>query len=99
VQLAPVISGVQRLTPEHLQARVMGAVEALGALCPGLGLVLGGVLVSIGSPRLAFAIVGAGAGLTTLAFARVHLDRIAASPARATGIGPPAAEGAPPAVP
>jgi hypothetical protein len=99
VQLAPVISGVQRLTPEHLQARVMGAVEALGALCPGLGLVLGGVLVSIGSPRLAFAIVGAGAGLTTLAFARVHLDRVAASPARAKGIGSPAPEGAPPAVP
>lgn len=91
VQLAPVISGVQRLTPEHLQARVMGAVEALGALCPGLGLILGGVLVSVCSPRVAFAIVGTGAALTTIAFARVHLDRAAASTAREPAVGPAAA--------
>ena len=76
VQFAPVISGVQRLTPQPLQGRVMGAVESLGALCPAVGLALGGALVTLSSPRTAFAIVGAGAALTTLAFARVHLDRV-----------------------
>ena len=69
----------------------MGAVEALGALCPGLGLILGGVLVSVCSPRVAFAIVGTGAALTTIAFARVHLDRAAASTAREPAVGPAAA--------
>lgn len=78
VQLAPVISGVQRLTPDALQGRVMGAVEALGAIFPGLGLVLGGVLVSVASPRAAFAVIGAGACLAAIAFARVHLDRVPA---------------------
>jgi hypothetical protein len=79
VQFAPVISGVQRLTPQPLQARVMGAVESLGALCPAIGLALGGILVTLSSPRTAFAIVGAGAALTTLAFVRVHLDRVPAA--------------------
>jgi MFS family permease len=76
VQLAPVISGVQRLTPQFLQGRVMGAVESLGALCPALGLALGGALVTLSSPRTAFSVVGVGAALTSLAFARVHLDRV-----------------------
>ncbi len=83
VQLAPVISGVQRLTPDALQGRVMGAVEALGAIFPGLGLILGGVLVSVVSPRVAFAVIGSGACLTAIAFARVHLDRVPAMPSGA----------------
>ena len=81
IQFAPLISGVQRLTPAPLRARVMGAVEALGAIFPAFGLILGGVLVTIGSPRTAFAIVGVGACVTALLFARIRIDE-----------APPAAE-------
>ena len=48
------ISLVQRLTPQHLHGRLMGAVESLGALCLAIGLPLGGALVVLSSPRVAF---------------------------------------------
>src|SRR5262249_17357649 len=53
VQWASLISAVQQLTPQHLQGRMMGAVESVGALCPVLGLSLGGALVALSSPRAA----------------------------------------------
>jgi MFS family permease len=61
VEWASVISIVQRLTPQALHGRLMGAVESLGALCPAVGLSLGGVLVALSSPRTAFLVVGVGA--------------------------------------
>jgi hypothetical protein len=73
VQWAPLVSAVQLLTPQPLQGRVMGAVESIGALCPAIGLALGGVLVLVSSPRTAFLVVGVGAVLTTVAFMRVPL--------------------------
>lgn len=73
VQWAPLVSAVQLLTPPALQARVMGALESIGALCPAVGLSLGGALVALSSPRTAFLIVGVGAALTTVAFMRVPL--------------------------
>lgn len=39
----------------------MGAVESLGALCLAGGLALGGMLVALSSPRVAFLVVGLGA--------------------------------------
>jgi hypothetical protein len=75
VQYAPVISSLQRLTPPALQGRVMGFLESVSAVCPAVGLMLGGALVAISSPRIAFIVVGAGAVLTTLLFARVRPDR------------------------
>jgi len=66
------ISVVQRLTPQHLQGRMMGAVESLGALCMAIGLMLGGALVAISSPRVAFLTVGLGAAGTTGAL--LHLS-------------------------
>jgi predicted MFS family arabinose efflux permease len=44
-----------------------------------LGLTLGGVLTATSSPRTAFVVVGAGAALTTLLFARVRPDRKSAA--------------------
>jgi hypothetical protein len=73
VQWASLISAVQRLTPRALQGRVMGALEAIGALSPAIGLLIGGALVELSSPRTAFLVVGIGAALTTVAFARVPL--------------------------
>lgn len=74
VQWAPLVSAVQLLTPQALQGRVMGALESIGALCPAFGLTLGGALVALSSPRVAFLIVGMGAALTTVAFVRVPLS-------------------------
>jgi hypothetical protein len=71
VQWASFLSAVQRLTPQRLHGQLMGAVESIGALCPGIGLLLGGVLVAVGTPRSAFWIVGAGAAATTIAFIRL----------------------------
>ncbi|HEX3435079.1 MAG TPA: MFS transporter [Solirubrobacteraceae bacterium] len=83
VQWASVISAVQRLTPEPLLGRMMGAVEAVGALCPAVGLTFGGVLVATSSPRTAFLVTGLGAAITSLGFvyvARMGLDPVDSGP-------------------
>ena len=71
LQLPSLISIVQRITPQRLQGRMMGAVESLGALCRAIGLPLGGALVVLTSPRTAFTIVGLGAVGTTAALLRL----------------------------
>jgi MFS family permease len=71
LQWPSLISVVQRLTPQHLHGRLMGAVESLGALCLAAGLLLGGILVAISSPRVAFLVVGLGATATTGVFLRL----------------------------
>ncbi len=82
VQWAALISAVQRLTPQNLQGRMMGAVESLGAICPGIGLSLGGVIAALSSPRGAFLVAGLGASLSTIAFVRLPLGKLtSASPA------------------
>jgi hypothetical protein len=60
VELPSLTSIVQRLTPTHLQGRMMGAVESLTALSLAIGLPLGGALVALSSPRIAFLVVGLG---------------------------------------
>jgi Major Facilitator Superfamily len=67
------ISLVQRMTPQDLHGRLMGAVESLAALCLAIGLPLGGLLVALGSARVAFLVVGLGALATTAAFVRLTL--------------------------
>jgi MFS family permease len=71
LQWPSLISLVQRLTPPPLLGRLMGAVESMGALCLAIGLLLGGGLVALSSPRIAFLVVGAGAVSTTLVFLRL----------------------------
>jgi MFS family permease len=74
------ISLVQRLTPQHLHGRLMGAVESLGALSLAIGLPLGGALVAISSTRVAFLVVGLGAAATTVAFIRLTLRGLEPEP-------------------
>jgi MFS family permease len=82
VQWAALISAVQRLTPQNLQGRMMGAVESLGAICPGIGLSLGGVIAALSSPRVAFLVAGLGATLSAIAFVRLPLGSLtSATPA------------------
>ena len=85
VQWAALISAVQRLTPQHLQGRMMGAVESIGAISPGIGLALGGIITALSSPRGAFLVAGVGATLSTVAFMRLPLGKLtSASPAPGT---------------
>jgi MFS family permease len=71
VQWASLISAVQQLTPPRLHGQLMGAAESIAAVCPAAGLLLGGGLVAVGSPRSAFLVVGIGATLMTFAFVRL----------------------------
>jgi MFS family permease len=80
VQWASLISAVQRLTPGPLLGRMMSAVESLGALCPAIGLSLGGILVALSSPRVAFLTTGLGAAATTVAFVRVSRSGLERTP-------------------
>jgi hypothetical protein len=84
VQWAALISAVQRLTPESLHGRMMGAVESLGAICPGIGLSLGGAIAALSSPRAAFLVAGVGASLSTIAFVRLPLGSLTAAAGGAT---------------
>jgi hypothetical protein len=89
VQWAALISAVQRLTPQKLHGQLMGAVESLGAICPAIGLTLGGTIAAIDSPRGAFLVAGLGATLITVAFVRLPLGTI-----RQAGVAPTGAEDA-----
>jgi predicted MFS family arabinose efflux permease len=60
VQWISVVTALQEATPADYQARVVGFLESLGAAMPGVGYILGGTLVALGSPRTAFAFAGAG---------------------------------------
>jgi MFS family permease len=60
MELPSLFSIVQRLTPKNLHGRLMGAVESLTALCPAIGLPLGGALVALTAPRTAFVVAGLG---------------------------------------
>jgi hypothetical protein len=73
VQWAALISAVQRLTPTALHGQVMGAVESIGAIAPGVGFALGSGIVALSSPRVAFLVAGIGASSTTAAFMALQI--------------------------
>ena len=60
VQWIGVMTALQEATPNEYQARIVGLLESLAAGMPGIGYLLGGVLVAIGSPRTAYAVAGGG---------------------------------------
>jgi len=94
VEWPSLISLVQRLTPQRLHGRLMGAVESLAALGLAIGLSLGGALVALSSTRVAFLVVGLGAAATTAAFVRLTLTGL--EPGTESMLEAPAA-GSPPA--
>jgi MFS family permease len=89
VQWIAVVTAIQEVTPRDYQARVTGLLESLGAGMPGLGYLLGGVLVSVGSPRTAYAVAGIGVlGLVVLVLiGRSRLTGNAAAHAQRHGPG------------
>ena len=52
---------IQERTPDALQARVNGLLEALHTAMPGLGFLLGGIVAAAASPRAAYWVAGLGA--------------------------------------
>ena len=65
IQWVSVMSGVQELTAPKYQARVVGLLESIGMLMPGLGFILGGVIAEVLDPRASFVAAGAGVLLVT----------------------------------
>ena len=82
IQWISVVTAVQEATPTDYQARIVGFLESIGAAMPGLGYILGGGLVAIGSPRTAYAAAGAGvlALVAVAALARPRLERPSGTP-------------------
>jgi MFS family permease len=60
VQWVSAISGVQELTAQGMQARVMSVLESIGAAMPGVGFAVGGLIATVASPRAAFLVAGVG---------------------------------------
>jgi predicted MFS family arabinose efflux permease len=81
VQWIAVVTALQEATPADYQARIVGLLESIGAAMPGVGYVLGGALVAIGSPRTAYAFAGGGV-LVLLLIGFLLRSRIAAGAAR-----------------
>ena len=64
LQWASVETSVHQLVEEAFRTRVTAVLESLAALAPGAGILLGGLLTSLFSPRAAY--LAAGLGLLTL---------------------------------
>ncbi len=77
LEVPSVVSLVQKLTPQRLHGRMMGAVESLDALGLAIGLPLGGALVALSSPRLAYLTIGLGGTAASVVLLRVSLGRVA----------------------
>ena len=60
VQWIAVMTALQEHTARDYQARISGMMESLGAAMPGLGFLLGGAIVALSSPRIAYAVAGTG---------------------------------------
>jgi hypothetical protein len=59
-QWASVETAVHQLVDEHFRLRVSAMLESMAALAPGVGIVLGGGLTALFSPRVAYLVAGAG---------------------------------------
>lgn len=60
VQWVALVSAVQELTAQRMQARVMSVLESIGAAMPGVGFVVGGLVATSLSPRATFLVAGIG---------------------------------------
>ncbi len=63
-QWASVETAVHQLVEEHFRLRVSAMLESMASLAPGVGIVLGGALTALFSPRAAY--LAAGGGLVAL---------------------------------
>lgn len=71
IQWVSVITAVQEATPKDLQARITGLLESVASGATGVGFLLGGTIVALSSPPVAFLVTGVGVLLLTLGAAVV----------------------------
>jgi MFS family permease len=67
IQWIAVMTALQEQTARDFQARVAGLMESIGAAMPGVGFLLGGAIVAVFSPRVAYAVAGGGLMLIVVA--------------------------------
>lgn len=68
VQWVSVISAVQELTAQNMQARIMSVLWSIGAAMPGVGYAVGAVVAVAFEPRTTFLVAGLGVvAITSLA--------------------------------
>jgi MFS family permease len=79
IQWIGLVTAVQSLTSASQQARVVALLGSISSAMPGVGFLLGGAIAALASPRLAFAIAGAGV-LCVLAIATLTLRRLDITP-------------------
>jgi MFS family permease len=70
VQWVAVMTALQEAVEDQYQARVAGLLESAAAAVPGVGYIVGGVLTSAVSPRLAYAVSAVGVGVVVLMWSR-----------------------------
>jgi MFS family permease len=71
IQWVAVVTSLQEAVRDELQARLAGLLESVAAAAPGIGFVIGGLVTSLTSPRVAYGLAAAGA----IAVAAVWLRR------------------------
>jgi MFS family permease len=85
VQWVAVISAVQELTVQGMQARVISVLESIGAAMPGVGYAIGGLIATAREPRATFLFAGIG----VLAIVAVATPALGGQwPERVTGADP-----------
>jgi MFS family permease len=57
------VTGIQQAIPSSSQTTVMSLLEGVNQLMPAVGYVLGGIVTALSSPRIAYALAGAGVAL------------------------------------
>jgi MFS family permease len=74
VQWVALVTAVQAATRAAFQARVVAMLEAIASAMPGVGFLIGGAIATVFSPRVSYAVAGAGV-LGVLVIAIVMLRR------------------------
>jgi MFS family permease len=83
VQWVAHLTAVQERTAPAFQARIGGLMESIGAVAPGIGFLLGGLLTETGSSRLAFVVAGVGALMLAPVLGRAAAEPVESSRAAA----------------
>ena len=82
-QWASVETAVHQLVEERFRLRVAAVLESMAAMAPGVGIILGGALTTLFSPRAAYLVAGLGllALIAAAALSRVRVTEPRGGPA------------------
>ena len=83
IQWVSVMTTLQELTPDDLQARITGLLESIGSAMTGVGFLIGGIITAIFSPPTAFLVSGLGVILLVIVGALAAARRLASPRAAA----------------